>query len=144
MQKRNLFVALALSLFFVACGGGLDGTWVKECDEGEQDYVTFEGENVTLGEKEYTENDCTGEVENDDVSQTGTFTEGEELEGIDGAVEIDLKITPTGGEETEIFQIYKVDGDTLLLGNQTTEKNGTSRETRPNELDEDEPYTRGD
>jgi hypothetical protein len=109
----------------------LAGNWVSVCGLSEeqqgvwvQDTLEFTEDAFAWTQRSYSDANCV--TQSDSVSLAGTYTIGDQVPSLPGAYELDAVISQSG-----YFDIVKVDGDKLYMGEHSAELDGSSREKRP-------------
>ncbi len=131
---------LALSL--AACAKGLSGTYVKcaslnTASSQQSTYVFLDSTDFTFQSQAYSSTDCSGTGTPQPVA-SGTYSEANS--SVSGAQDINFSFSSGNQNGTVLYQIFKLDGHNLFLGDATT-GNGSSDALRPTAL-EATPYVK--
>jgi hypothetical protein len=141
-MKHFGFFGFGVAAFLAtACGKGLNGTYVKcvqvnTTASKRATYLFPDSSNFSYQVIVYATSDCSGEP-NPQPSQAGTYAQASSK--VSGAQNIDFSFTSGTLDGTSLYQIYKIDGNDLILGDVSSAQNGSSSELRPNAL-EATPY----
>ena len=113
----------------------LEGKWSSGCMAYGQSYLNnasqFTNGSVTMVTTVFTDSACATTAIYTDT-ETGTFSVGASSATVVGATNLDASLTNAQGQTSASYQIFKIDGDNLYMGDHS----GQTELDRPTVLDQ--------